>query len=109
MWRFTRALYLTTEKIGAYVKILSIAFVFSIIDTLQPCAELSSLMQFVTVFHLPTIHRTLPMSPSTLIRTANFSDGQATSSGLDAICPSPMKILACWVDNPRPLGCPQIK
>jgi hypothetical protein len=70
-------------KFGACGRICSIAFVISIIDALETCAALPSLIRFATVFHLPASSSALPLNPSTLITITDFFDEQATSPGCD--------------------------
>jgi hypothetical protein len=72
--RFARAFYFTASKFGVYGNICSIAFVITITDALEPSAALPSLTQFATVFHLPASLSAFPLSPSTHITIANFSD-----------------------------------
>jgi hypothetical protein len=84
----------TAAKFGAYGKICSIAFVISIIDALETCAALPSLIQFATVFHLPASSIALPLSPSTLISLSESSTSSMDRPRRpDAIYPSPKKIL----------------
>jgi hypothetical protein len=48
-----------------------------IIHALAPCAVLPSFTQFATAFYLPASLSALLLSPSTLITTVDFFDGQA--------------------------------
>jgi hypothetical protein len=81
-------------------------FVFaSITDALEPCAALPSLTQFATVFHLPASLNAFKFeSPSTHRRLLRWKGHLARMPLIRA----PRKILASWVDNPRPLGCLQM-
>jgi hypothetical protein len=106
LWCFAWAFYFTAAKSGAYGKIFPIAFVIYKTDVLEPCAASISLTQFATASSASLLKRlSIEAFDTYYNRQLLRWIGHVAQMPLTR---APRKISTCWVDNPRPRGCPQM-